>query len=63
MVPLGTADAVPHAQFALDTVTKIMPIYEQMFDIEYPLPKLDVFAVDDFDLGLSSWVTSTLDRY
>ncbi|TBU53789.1 hypothetical protein BD310DRAFT_937381 [Dichomitus squalens] len=52
----GTANAIPHAQFALDTVTKIMPIYEQMFDIEYPLPKLDIFAVDDFDLGgMENW--------
>ena len=41
----GTAEAVPYAQFALDTMVKIMPIYEQMFDIEFPLPKLDLFAV------------------
>ncbi len=41
----GTFDAVPYAQFALDTMVKIMPIYEQMFDIEFPLPKLDLFGV------------------
>ena len=41
----GTTEAVPYAQFALDTMVKIMPIYEQMFDIEFPLPKLDLFAV------------------
>ncbi|KAM5543145.1 hypothetical protein V8D89_003019 [Ganoderma adspersum] len=52
----GTTDAVPYAQFALDTMVKIMPIYEQMFDIEFPLPKLDLFAADDFDLGgMENW--------
>ena len=44
----GTTEAVPYAQFALDTMVKIMPIYEQMFDIEFPLPKLDLFAVKYF---------------
>ena len=42
---IATANGVSQAQFALDVLTKVMPIYEKMFDIEYPLPKLDILAV------------------
>ncbi|KAI0717276.1 peptidase family M1-domain-containing protein [Cerioporus squamosus] len=51
-----TADCIPHAQFALSTMEKVMPIYERMFDLEYPLPKLDLLAASDFDLGgMENW--------
>lgn len=40
-----TADCIPQAQFALTTMEKVMPVYEKMFDLEYPLPKLDLLAV------------------
>ncbi len=40
-----TVDCIPHAQFALSTMEKVMPVYERMFDLEYPLPKLDLLAV------------------
>ncbi len=40
-----TADCIPHAQYALSTMEKVMPVYERMFDLEYPLPKLDLLAV------------------
>jgi len=38
-------------QFALDVKTKTLPIYEKVFDIEYPLPKLDTLVASDFDAG------------
>ncbi|RPD63715.1 hypothetical protein L227DRAFT_496652 [Lentinus tigrinus ALCF2SS1-6] len=51
-----TADCIPHAQFALTTMEKVMPVYEKMFDLEYPLPKLDLLAASDFDLGgMENW--------
>ncbi|RDX48017.1 hypothetical protein OH76DRAFT_1484207 [Lentinus brumalis] len=51
-----TADCIPHAQYALSTMEKVMPVYERMFDLEYPLPKLDLLAASDFDLGgMENW--------
>jgi len=38
-------------QFALDVKAKTLPLYEKVFDIEYPLPKLDTLVVSDFDFG------------
>lgn len=32
-------------QFALDVKAKVLPIYEKVFDVEYPLPKLDTLVV------------------
>lgn len=42
---IATADGIGQTNFALEVLTKIMPIYEDMFDIEFPLPKLDILAV------------------
>ncbi|KAI0779918.1 peptidase family M1-domain-containing protein [Fomes fomentarius] len=39
-----TAECIPQARFALDVLAKVMPVYEQMYDVEYPLPKLDLLA-------------------
>jgi hypothetical protein len=42
---------------------QVLPLYEQTFDIEYPLPKLDTLIADDFDLSkrshnvAPSWIT------
>ena len=41
----ATADNIHQAQFALDVKEKVLPLYEQVFDIEYPLPKLDTLVV------------------
>lgn len=41
----GTPDVIGRAQYALDVKTKVLPVYEQIFDIEYPLPKLDTLVV------------------
>jgi len=41
----GTPDIITRAQYALEVKTQVLPIYEQIFDIEYPLPKLDTLVV------------------
>ncbi|KAI0280676.1 peptidase family M1-domain-containing protein [Russula aff. rugulosa BPL654] len=43
-------------QYALDIKQKALPLYEQAFDIEYPLPKLDTLVANDFDAGaMENW--------
>lgn len=46
-----TEDKIHQAQFALDVKRRVMPIYEEVFDVEYPLPKLDTLVANDFDAG------------
>ncbi|KIP07998.1 hypothetical protein PHLGIDRAFT_105051 [Phlebiopsis gigantea 11061_1 CR5-6] len=51
-----TGDLIAQAQFALDVKKKVLPHYEQVFDIEYPLPKLDTLVATDFDAGaMENW--------
>ncbi|KAK7463560.1 Aminopeptidase 2 mitochondrial [Stygiomarasmius scandens] len=58
-VPLrvyATADLIHQAQFALDVKAKVLPLYEQIFDVPYPLPKLDTLVATDFDAGaMENW--------
>ncbi|KAL5635262.1 hypothetical protein ACGC1H_003079 [Rhizoctonia solani] len=52
----ATKDIIHQTQFALDVKAKVIPIYERMFDIEYPLPKLDTLVAHDFDMGaMENW--------
>ncbi|KAJ7457967.1 leucyl aminopeptidase [Mycena galericulata] len=52
----ATPDIIDQAEFCLDVTAKVMPLYETIFDIEYPLPKLDTLAAHDFDLGaMENW--------
>jgi aminopeptidase 2 len=52
----ATPDHIKQAQFALDVKAKAMPIYEEIFDVEYPLPKLDTLTAEDFDAGaMENW--------
>lgn len=46
-----TAEHIHQAQFALDAKAKVLPVYEKIFGIEYPLPKLDTLVASDFDAG------------
>jgi aminopeptidase 2 len=59
VVPLriyATPDCIHQAQFALDVKSKVMPLYEEMFDIEYPLTKLDTLVASAFDAGaMENW--------
>ncbi|KAI0674766.1 hypothetical protein C8Q78DRAFT_498501 [Trametes maxima] len=52
----ATEDNISQGQYALDIMQKIMPLYEEIFDLEYPLPKLDILVSADFDLGgMENW--------
>jgi aminopeptidase 2 len=42
----ATPNHIHQGQFALDVTAKVLPIYESLFDIEYPLPKLDTLGKD-----------------
>ncbi|KAJ7123779.1 leucyl aminopeptidase [Mycena crocata] len=40
----ATHDIIGQAGFCLDVTAKVLPLYETIFDLEYPLPKLDTLA-------------------
>lgn len=51
-----TPDLIHQAAFALEVKKKVLPLYEQVFDVEYPLPKLDTLVATDFDAGaMENW--------
>lgn len=41
----ATEDNIAQGQYALDIMRGVMPQYEEVFDLEYPLPKLDILVV------------------
>lgn len=50
------SDAISSARYALDVGPKILKYLEQFFDIEYPLPKMDMIALPDFSAGaMENW--------
>ena len=43
-------------QFALDVAVKVLDFYTKYFEIEYPLPKMDLIALTDFEAGaMENW--------
>jgi len=43
-------------RFALEVAVKTLPFYSEYFGIAYPLPKLDLIAIPDFDAGaMENW--------
>lgn len=51
--PLGCEE---EAAFALDLAAKGLQLFEDLFEIPYPLPKLDLGAVPDFSAGaMENW--------
>ncbi|TFY80729.1 hypothetical protein EWM64_g3287 [Hericium alpestre] len=49
-------DLIHQAEFALKVKKAALPLYEQVFDVEYPLPKLDTLVAEDFDAGaMENW--------
>lgn len=59
VVPLRvytTPEYIHQAQYALDVKAKVLPVYERIFDVAYPLPKLDTLVASDFDAGaMENW--------
>lgn len=46
--------------YALEAAVKILEFYEQYFNIYYPLPKLDLVAIPDFQSGaMENWGVNT----
>ncbi|KAM3611336.1 uncharacterized protein V6R79_016809 [Siganus canaliculatus] len=45
-----------HTSYALDTASKLLEFYNQFFEIDYPLKKLDFVAIPDFLAGaMENW--------
>lgn len=52
----ATEDFIEQSQYTLDVTDKVLPIYEDVFDIEYPLPKMTTLTAADFDAGaMENW--------
>jgi aminopeptidase 2 len=58
-VPLriyASPEHIHQAQLTLDVTAKVLPVYEKLFDIEYPLPKLDTLVANDYESGaMENW--------
>lgn len=51
-----TPNQVEKVRFATDVMKLALPVYEELFDIAYPLPKLDTLVAHDFDFGaMENW--------
>nr|CAD7588110.1 unnamed protein product [Timema genevievae] len=49
-------DAVNQTDYALEVGPKILQYYEKYFDYDYPLPKMDMIALPDFNSGaMENW--------
>jgi aminopeptidase N/puromycin-sensitive aminopeptidase len=47
----ATPDKVALTKFALESAEYILPYYDKYFGIKYPMPKLDMVALPDFEAG------------
>ena len=47
----ATPDKVQFTHFALDAAEYILTYYDKYFGIKYPMPKLDLIALPDFEAG------------
>jgi hypothetical protein len=53
---VGTKDLIHQIEFALEVKAKVIPLYEKVFDVAFPLPKLDTLVAHDFDAGaMENW--------
>ncbi|KAJ7105158.1 leucyl aminopeptidase [Mycena epipterygia] len=50
----ATPDLIDQAQFSLDLMARVLPMLETMFDLEYPLPKLDILSANVLG-ALENW--------
>ncbi|KAJ7185799.1 leucyl aminopeptidase [Mycena filopes] len=47
-----------HARFVLELTARVLPLYEQVFDIEYPLPKVDTLVGTEYyfkPVAMENW--------
>ncbi|KAJ4000685.1 leucyl aminopeptidase [Lentinula boryana] len=52
----GTPASIHQARYTLEMTARVIPVYEQLFDIEYPLPKLDTLIIQDMDANaMENW--------
>ncbi|KZT44121.1 leucyl aminopeptidase [Sistotremastrum suecicum HHB10207 ss-3] len=52
----ATPDIIHQTQWGLDVKARVLPEYEKVFNIEFPLPKLDTLVAHDFDAGaMENW--------
>jgi hypothetical protein len=58
----ATADVIHQAQFALDVKAAVLPLYEKVFEVEYPLPKLDTLVVSKIFVFLTFWLVNLPSR-
>jgi aminopeptidase N len=55
-----TPDKLKHTEFALNFANQVLEKLEQSFGVSYPLQKLDLVAVPDFDEGgMENWGLTT----
>lgn len=48
--------AISQTKFALEVGPKVLKHYEEFFQIEFPLPKIDMVALPDFSAGaMENW--------
>ncbi|HEX2918035.1 MAG TPA: M1 family metallopeptidase [Edaphobacter sp.] len=47
----ATPDKVAMTKFAVESAEYILPYYDKYFGIKYPMPKLDMVALPDFEAG------------
>ncbi len=47
----ATPDKVAYTRSALEAAEYILPYYDRYFGIKYPMPKLDMIALPDFEAG------------
>nr|CAD7423764.1 unnamed protein product [Timema monikensis] len=57
-------DAINQTDYALEVGPKILQYYEKYFDYDYPLPKMDMIALPDFNSGaMENWGLVTYRSY
>ncbi|GJJ10170.1 hypothetical protein Clacol_004396 [Clathrus columnatus] len=52
---IATEDLILQTQFCLDVKAKVLIQYEQAFDIEFALPKLDTLVAHEFTGAMENW--------
>ncbi|KAF9077343.1 peptidase M1, membrane alanine aminopeptidase [Rhodocollybia butyracea] len=58
--------SIHQAKYCLEVTAKVLPVYEEVFDIEYPLSKLDTLVIQDLDVAaMENWglITGRGSRY